>query len=345
MRRMSPPPRESGPPPGAGGLDRRELLKAAVGASLLGVGAGAAAAAEERAGGGLQEPGRTPRIIDIHNHPFWLGHDAQKTIANMDAHGIERAWLLSWEVPEHEMSPSYFGTLNPLGSGIPFADVARMCELHPDRFVPGYAPDPRDPRAQSRLRSAVAIHGVRVFGELKVRVQYDDPDVIAMLHLAGELGLPVIFHLDVTLPRGVPQRGRQFWYGGDIDVIERALAQCPQTSFLGHAPGFWREISGDADREPEMYPRGKAVMPGGKLLRLLERYPNLHCDLSAGSGLVALSRDLDFTRRFLIDYQDRVLFGRDDFDGKLYELLTSLSLPPAVLAKILAGNALRLIPL
>jgi hypothetical protein len=331
----------------AAGVGRREVLKAALGASLIGAGAAGAAAVLADEPSGREVGGKAPkhRIIDVHNHPYWLSHNTTKALEDMDRAGIERAWLLSWELPEHEMSPAYYQTLNPLGVAIPFADVVRACEAAPQRFVAGYAPDPRHPHAQARLRSAVAIHGVRVCGELKVRVPYDDPDVVALFHLCGELGLPVIFHLDVTLPRGVPQRGRQFWYGGDIDAVERALRQCPQTQFLGHAPGFWREISGDADQELETYPSGRPIVPGGKIPRLLDRYPNLHCDLSAGSGYTALSRDLDFTRRFLLEYQDRVFFGRDEFGTKLYDLLVSLSLPDPVLAKILGGNALRLVPI
>ena len=61
-------------------------------------------------------------------------------------------------------------------------------------------------------------------------------------------------------------------------------------------------------------------------------------------GARALSRDLEFTRKFLIDYQDRMLFGRDQFDNGLCDILLSLNLPADVLAKILSGNALRLVP-
>jgi predicted TIM-barrel fold metal-dependent hydrolase len=326
---------------------RRSILKAAVAASLGGLGAagplgtslpGAAQDAPFPARGGGKQ-----RIVDVHNHPYWLGHNPRKMVENMDAHGIDQTWLLSWDAPADEISPDYFSTLNPLGAGIPFSDVVRAAEAHPDRFVPGYAIDPRHPYAREKLRSAVAIHGVRVYGELKIRVLYDDPDLISMFRLCGELGLPVVFHLDVVLPRGTPQTTRQFWYGGHIDNVERALRDCPATQFLGHAPGFWREISGDAEQEPLAYPKGRPVKAGGKILRLLDTYPNLHCDLSAGSGLTALSRDLDFTRKFLADYQDRCFFGRDDFDGKLLELLLSLALPETALQKILAGNADRLV--
>jgi hypothetical protein len=326
------------------------VLRAALGATLAGLGAAAPAlaAAPDPAGApqaaAPQAPGARLPIVDIHNHPYWLGHNPRRMVENMDHHGIERAWLLSWEVPEDEISPDYYASLNPLGIGIPFADVVRACEQFPDRFVAGYAIDPRRPYAREKLRSAVALHNVRVYGELKLRAHYDDPDFIAMYHLCGELRLPVIFHLDVVLPRGSTQTTRQWWYGGHLDRVEKALELCPDTVFLGHSPGFWREISGDAEEEPQAYPKGKAVKPGGKIQRLMDRYPNLGCDLSAGSGLVALSRDLDVTRKLLIDYQDRCCFGRDDVDGKLFELLQSLSLPVDVLRKILAGNAYRLVP-
>lgn len=331
---------------------RRDILKAALGASLAGVGiaGGAAAQAAQQPAGtaGATPPGAPQtskhRIVDVHNHPYWLGHNPRKMVENMDQNGIERTWLLSWEVPEDEISPEYFASLNPQGIGIPFADVVRATEAYPDRFIPGYAIDPRRPYAREKLRAAVAIHGVRCYGELKLRANYDDPDFIAMFRLCGDLGLPVTFHLDVVLPRGSVQTTRQWWYGGHIDNVERALKECPATKFLGHSPGFWREISGDAEQEPNAYPTGKPIQPGGKIIRLLDKYPNMNCDLSAGSGLTALSRDLDFTRKFLVDYQDRCFFGRDDVDSKLYELLTTLKLPDGVLAKILGGNAYGLVP-
>lgn len=38
-------------------------------------------------------------IIDTHQHVFWHGRNDADLVADMDAHGIEQAWLLSWEVP------------------------------------------------------------------------------------------------------------------------------------------------------------------------------------------------------------------------------------------------------
>ena len=44
---------------------------------------------------------------------------------------------------------------------------------------------------------------------------------------------------------------------------------------------------------------------------LLRRYENLHCDLSDGTPVAALSRDEDFTAKFLDEFQDRLYFGTD----------------------------------
>ena len=112
--------------------------------------------------------------------------------------------------------------------------------------------------------------------------------------------------------------------------------------FLGHAQSFWGEISGDGKAETDYYPSGK-VVEGGKLIRLLETYPNLYCDISAGSGRGALSRDPEFAAKFLDTYQDRVLFARDMLDNGHQELLRSLGLSDTVLDKILYQNAQKLI--
>jgi Amidohydrolase len=101
-------------------------------------------------------------------------------------------------------------------------------------------------------------------------------------------------------------------------------------------------MSGDAEGG-DMYPRGP-VQPGGRLTTMLDRFPNLWCDLSAESGFNALSRDPENARAFLMQYRDRCLFGRDYFDDRLRPFLLGLGLPDDALAAIFSGNALRLIP-
>ena len=284
------------------------------------------------------------KIIDAHNHPDWHGHNLQRFLENMDAYGIAQTWLLSWEAPQDEFDPSYNHVLSPTSEGGPvsFGACVSYVERAPERFVLGFAPDPRRPEAIDRLEAAISLRGVQVYGELKLRMMYDNPDALRMFRFCGQRGLPVTVHIDYVFDTGHKYPRPNWWYGGGIDALERALAACPETRFIGHAPGFWAHISGDDQYDKVPYPQGP-IVPGGRLVELLRRYPNLHCDTSAGSGYTALSRDPAFTRDFLIEFQDRVLYGRDYFDNRHQELLRSLELPKAVLAKIFAGNAERLL--
>ena len=45
--------------------------------------------------------------------------------------------------------------------------------------------------------------------------------------------------------------------------------------------------------------------------RLLRAFPNLMCDISAGSGHNALTRDPDYTYRFLREFHERIVYGTD----------------------------------
>ncbi len=288
-------------------------------------------------------------IIDAHNHPDWHGHDLEKFLANMRQHNIDVTWLLSWECPPDEYAPSNHKSVSPLhhalSGPISFARCVSYAERAPGKFVLGYAPDPRRPDAIDRLDAAIATHGVRVYGEMKLRMMYDSPDALRMFRFCGQKKLPVTVHLDYD--KAAPDAPRYprpgYWYGGGIEVLERALQACPETIFLGHAPGFWGNISGDGQHLTVSYPKGK-VTPG-KVVEYLRKYPNLYCDISAGSGCGALSRDLEFTREFLLEFQDRVLYARDYFDNQHQQVLNSLNLPQNVLDKIYSGNALKLVPL
>jgi len=282
-------------------------------------------------------------LIDAHNHPNWHGFNAAKILQNMDEQGIDQLWLFSWEVPEDEYAPSYHAVLPPTGCGIPLEDVLAVGREAPDRFVLGYMPHPKRPDAIDRLKAAVEIHGVRVASELKVRLPFDDPDALRLYEACGSMKLPITIHLDYPIDHGRGSYPRpNWWYGGSLDAFERAIRTCPQTVFIGHAPGFWAHISGDDLYGKESYPSGP-VLPGGRLSEIMRQYPNLYADLSAGSGLKALQRDRDFGRAFLCEFQDKLLFGRDYFDTRLMDYLLELELPKKVFDKIAYQNAQRLL--
>jgi predicted TIM-barrel fold metal-dependent hydrolase len=261
----------------------------------------------------------------------------------MDEQGIDQMWLFTWEVPEDEYSPSYHKVLPPGGLGIPLEDVLRVGREAPDRFVLGYFPHPKRPDAIDRLKAAVEIHGVRVASEMKVRVLFDDPDAIRLYHACGEMGLPITIHLDYPLDHGGGDYPRpNYWYGGSIEAFERAITACPETAFIGHAPGFWAHISADDKFDKESYPTGP-VLPGGRVPEMLRQYDNLFADLSAGSALGAISRDPAFGKGFLIAFQDKLIFGRDYFDTRLMDFIQGLDLPREAFDKITYQNALKLL--
>lgn len=289
--------------------------------------------------------------IDSHQHVFWHGKDDVGLIADMDEQEISVAWLLTWEILPFEHYPHYTEVLNPLrvrpdGSleGIPLDDLLIARNKYPDRFVLGFCPHPLKGNASARLTSAARIHGARVCGEWKFRIPFDDPRCIELFRTAGELDMPVVLHLDVPyLPDNSGKRiYQQNWYGGTVENLERALILCRDTKFIGHAPGFWREISADADSAGDVYPTG-AVKAPGKLQKLIDKYPNLFADLSAGSALLALRRDPDYAKTFLINYADRLLFGRDFYGGELDEFLCGLDLPIHVKERIFFKNATKLL--
>lgn len=284
-------------------------------------------------------------IIDVHNHADWHGHDLNSFLDNMKRYNIDKTWILSWIAPSDEYDPNTIKAFPESGPGgpVPFARCLSYAERAPEKFVLGYAPDPRRPEAIDQLQAAISIYGVRVYGELKLRMMYDNPDAIRMYRFCGEKGLPVLVHIDYEFETGYRYPRPNWWYGGGIDAFERAIQACPETTFIGHAPGFWAHISGDTQYNKVSYPSGK-VEPGGKLIDMLNKLPNLYCDTSAGSGCNALKRDPEFAKDFLIEFQDRILYGRDYFDNVHQEFINSLDLPTEVLEKIYSGNALKLVP-
>jgi predicted TIM-barrel fold metal-dependent hydrolase len=290
-------------------------------------------------------------IIDDHQHVNWYGTDVHGLIKDMDKNGIDKAWLLTWEIAPEEDAISYHPVLNPehlrpdgTHSGLPLCDCIKAKQMYPDRFVLGYTPHPLKGNAPELFKAAYKMHGVRVCGELKVRVLIDDPRCINLFRMAGELGCPVIVHLDIPyLPdeqgnlKYIPD-----WYGGTIANLERAIKACPETNFIGHAPGFWREISGDAEMDCKLYPQGP-VVEGGKLYRLFKKYSNLYGCISANSGLTALNRDPEHAKKFVTAFADRILFGRDFFGSDWQDFLNSLKLSQNIMDRVYFKNALKLV--
>lgn len=278
------------------------------------------------------------RYVDMHTH---LGQTWNSTtplgpeelLRWMDSRHIAQAVVLPLVSPE---SSSYLLTSDfVLAQTAPFRDrLIPFCCLDPRTSYNGGAKG-----LLSMLQRWVDA-GAKGFGEHKPGTAFDDPRSMQLYAACAELKLPLLFHIDNQ--RNLDKPG--------LPGLAKALAEHPNCRFIGHGPGWWASISGDASQaDLGGYPRAK-VAPGGAIDALMEKYPNLYGDLSAGSGAGAISRDLEFGREFLLRRQDRILFGTDFLspgqDVPQFELFEKkLELPEEVQRKIFRDNARKLLGL
>jgi uncharacterized protein len=277
--------------------------------------------------------------VDMHTHlgQTWNTTEpltAEELLRWMDAHRIAQAVVLPLVSPE---SSSYLLTTD---------FVLEQTKPFRDRLIPFCSIDPRTSYSGG-LNSLVAIlkkyvdAGAKGFGEHKPGVPFDHPRSMLIYTACAELKLPLLFHIDNE--RNLDKPG--------LPGLEKALRENPGCNFIGHGPGWWASISGDVTQTGlGGYPKTKVAL-GGAIDALMDKYPNLYGDLSAGSGAGAISRDLDFGREFLVRRQDRIMFGTDFLSPKQavpqFELFEQklAGLSAAVKAKIFRDNARELLGL
>ena len=252
-------------------------------------------------------------IIDVHAHVFAFPKlkpkaDAttfmsmQDQIKLMDAKGIDKAVILplcSPEVPAEHQS---------------IGEVLYICEQYPGRFIPFCNIDPRLPRRPDLIKVEEFDYlleqykdlGCKGIGEMTARVYWDDPSLLLLLEACEKVGFAFTFH---TITPDLNNYGLMDDIG--LPRFENALKKFPALKFFGHSQGFWSEIGGGLTAEQKNgRPKGP-VKPGGKLKTLLREHPCLYGDISAGSGLNALTRDPAHAYEFLDEFQDRLLMGLD----------------------------------
>ena len=295
------------------------------------------------------------RYIDIHTHlgAFRYGQNVtvQGLLNWMDEHDVERA------VIQPLVSPESAPTLQPMQTSDAALEAA---QAHPDRLIAFCCLDPRvtvDPTASKtypeRQGHVVGVKGMidilkryrdagaRGFGEHKVGLPFDHPQMMQIYEACDALALPILFHLDDL--RGIDTPG--------LPRLENVLKSFPKLPLIGHACGFWSSISGDVTKEDfGRYPKvPRPITPGGALDRLMDAYPNLYGDLSEPGGAIALTRDPAFAREFVLRRADRLLFGSDYLaPGQQipqFEILAAMNLPDDVRYKVHRGNAIRLLNL
>ncbi len=309
-------------------------------------------------------------VIDVHNHVNDAGTEdripAAEAVARMDRTNVSRVVILT----------------GGFGEALQRV-VDEMVKPYPDRFTvfaqldwtkvndPDFAP-----QMVALLRDAVkrGARGLKILKEFGLvyrgadgrLIAVDDPRMDPIWAECGRLGIPVAIHVadppafftpvDARNERYEELQAHPDWsfYGKDfpgfealLQAVERVFARHPGTSFIWLHVGNWPE---------------NLDYIGG----VLDRRPNVVVEF--GARQADLGRSPRRTRKFFIDYQDRVLFGTDatlteatyrsyfrwletedeyfDYYGspgqgrwKIY----GLGLPDSVLTKIYRRNAERVL--
>ena len=197
------------------------------------------------------------------------------------------------------------------------------------------------------------------------RVHVDDPRFDLLFETCGRLRIPVLIHtaepwsffqpmdkhnerwleLKTHPGRARPPEKYPSWETL-MEEQHTLFARHPNTTFIDAHLGWY----------------GSNL---AELGRLLDRLPNVYTEI--GAVLYDLGRQPKFARQFLIQYQDRVMFGKDSWNADEYPTyyrvletgdeyfdyyrkyhafwqMYGLELPDEVLKKLYFQNALRVIP-
>lgn len=205
--------------------------------------------------------------------------------------------------------------------------------------------------------------GMDVFDAAGNRLRTDDPRLDPIWAKCAELGIPVLIHTADPAPFWLPQdRYNERWF----ELKERPnRKRAPEPSWESLIKEQWNVFR----KHPEtIFLNAHLGWYGnnlGKLGELMDDLPNVYTEL--GAVVAELGRQPHTAREWLIEYQDRVLMGKDSWNPEEYHtyfrifetadeffpyyrkrhawwMMYGLDLPDEVLRKIYYKNALRIIP-
>ncbi|MEN8812230.1 MAG: amidohydrolase family protein [Candidatus Arcticimaribacter sp.] len=305
-------------------------------------------------------------FVDIHSHQFDMPiRDLSDLTAEMDSlnmafmvnlSGFRGMYLAKCLKNVKENAPSRFGLFVNL-------DWEKIDEVD-------FAANNLEILRQAKRDGAI---GLKVYKGLGLtdtdkdgkRIAVDDPRLDPIWAECGRLGFPVLIHSaeppSFWLPKDknnerwleLKQKPSRYRDPAKVPTFESIIAEQhhifekhPGTTFINAHLGW---MGNDLDR----------------LGAHLDRYPNVVTEI--GAVLAELGRQPRRARQFLIDYQDRVLFGKDTYNVKEYYTyfrvletqdeyfdyyrkrhafwkMYGLGLPDDVLQKLYYKNALRILP-
>ncbi len=244
------------------------------------------------------EDGVVEPIIDIHQHTNYRDRSIIQLVDHQRAMGVTQTILLPAGTPI-KLPSTGDGIHNGLG-GVGAGGnetVLTMSRQYPKEFFPGANEVTDHSEARNEISKYLDL-GAIIIGEQKFSLDCDSEASQALYALAAEYRVPILIHF---------QHGT---YNLGFERFSKMLEKYPKTNFIGHAQTWWANIDKNHTDQKVLYPKGK-VTAGGLTDRYLSDYPNMFADMSAGSGLNALTRDEDHAREFLDRHQAKILFGSD----------------------------------
>lgn len=223
---------------------------------------------------------------------------AEEILPMLDEAGIEKAVILPLSSPEGR------------DILITTEDAALTAEKYKDRFFWFCNPDPRMGNNSARTDFSYYLDfykscGAKGVGEVTANLYADGVLMDNFFYHCAETDMPVLIHIS-------PAIGEGYGLVDDLGLyrLEKMLKKYPGLRIIGHSQLFWSELSRDNTESTRSgYPTGKVIE--GRLHKLLRDYEYLYGDLSAMSGLNAMTRDEDHALRFLEEFQDKLMFATD----------------------------------
>jgi len=240
-------------------------------------------------------------IIDIHQHLGYAGRSDDASLVHQPGMGVIKTILLPAGHPINRPS-THDGVANGLqAKALGNEACYQFAKLHPKQylFAANEVPDLDD--ATQEIEKYLKLGAVMI-AESKFGVDCDSTAMQRIYEVAQVWHVPVLMHWQAGM------------YNYGFDRFYKMLEKYPRVNFIGHAQTWWANVDkNNVDDPKRLYPKGP-ITPGGITDRYLSDYPNMFGDLSAGSGLNALTRDKTFTPGFLERHQDKLLFGSDCTD-------------------------------
>lgn len=241
--------------------------------------------------------------FDIHAHmykyPFAYGGDknnlvfptAEELCHVLDEMGVEKAAILPLVNAEVYVPQSV-------------GEVIEVCNNSNGRFVPFCNLDPRVVHNASDCDMGYLFEfykeqGCVGLGEVLPNMPFNDPKLQNLFRNCQNAGWPLLFDCS-----GQRNRGYGLWDDPGMPMLDASLSKFPDLVFIGHGPGFWKEIA------PVGY-EGGPIDKDGAVARLMRDHQNMWVDLSANSGFGAMTNDLEYTKYFMNEFWERIMYGTD----------------------------------